>query len=56
MAADFLAWRIRRDEFRMFRFDRFKAIEELIVFKIGDLRLVERVVQVAVIGNFLPQF
>jgi len=56
LTADFLGWRIRGDEFRMLRFNRFETVEELIVFKIRNLGLVERVVQVIVIRNFLPQF
>jgi hypothetical protein len=55
LAADALGRRIRRDQIRMLRLDLLQLLEELVVFRIRQVRLVEYVVRVIRAFEFRAQ-
>ena len=55
LAADALGGRIGRDQFRMFVFELLQLNHELVEFGVRDFGIVENVVAVFVVADFVPQ-
>src|SRR5712671_807357 len=51
-----LAWRIRRDEFRMRGFQLLEFLHHPVKLDVGDFRLIEHVIEIFVPANTLAQF
>ncbi len=52
-APNSLGWRIRGNELWIFLFEFLQTAEKTVVLNIGDLRVVEHVIAVIVIGDLL---
>ena len=56
LAANPLGWRVGDHQPRMCCFQRFKFLQQAIEFGVTDFRMVEHVVAVLVVTDFLAQF
>ena len=55
LPADALRGRIGRDQLGMLSFELLQLVHELVELGVGDLRIVEHVVAVFVVPNFIAQ-